>query len=75
LKIFASNQNYVFVNGTPFPITLESMEEANSIENIDGDRFYVSKYNLKLQGYIQDEEEFEITKTLRKTKIGVSVQR
>lgn len=75
LKVFASHQNYVFVNNTPFPLTLESMEEANSIENIDGDRFYVSKYNIKLQGYIQDEEEFEITKTLRKTKIGYSVQR
>ena len=73
LKNFASKQDYVFVKGTPFPLMLDSMDEANSIENIDGDRFYVSKYTLKLLGFIQDEKEFEITKTVRKAKIGISV--
>lgn len=75
LKNFASKQDYVFVNGTPFPLMLDTIEEANSIENIDGDRFYVSKYSLKLLGFIQDEKEFEITKTLRKAKIGYQVVR
>jgi hypothetical protein len=75
LKNFASKQDYVWVNGTPFPIMLDSMEEANSIENIDGDRFYVSKYIVKIMGFIQDEKEFEITKTLRKAKIGYVVER
>lgn len=74
LRNFSSKQDYVWVNGTPFPLMLEGVEEANTIENIDGDRFYVSKYNLKLMGYLQDEKEFEITKTLRKTKIGISVE-
>jgi len=69
LKNFASIQDYVFINGTPFPIYLESMDEANSMENIDGDRFYVSKYSLTLKGYILDEKEFEITRTLRKPRI------
>jgi hypothetical protein len=69
LKNFASKQDYIFVNGTPFPIFLESMDEANPIENIDGDRFFVSKYTLTLKGYILDEKEFEITKTLRKPRI------
>lgn len=75
LKNFSSKQDYVFVKGTPFPITLESMDEANSIENIDGDRFFVSKYSLKLMGFIQDEKEFEITKTLRGIKIGYDIAR
>ena len=75
LKNFASKQDYVFVNGTPFPLMLDTIEEANSIENIDGDRFYVSKYTTKVLGFIQDEEEFEITKTLRKTKISYAVHR
>ena len=75
LKNFASIQDYVFVKGTPFPLLLESIEEANTIENIDGDRFFVSKYNLNLLGFIIDEKEFEITKTLRKTKISYSVVR
>lgn len=73
LKNFASKQDYVWVKGTPFPLLLDGIEEANSIENIDGDRFYVSKYTLKLLGFIQDEKEFEITKTIRKAKIGAQV--
>ena len=58
-----------------FGLKFESMEEANSIENIDGDRFFVAKYNIKLQGLLIDEDEFEITKTLRKTRIGYTVDR
>ena len=75
LKNFASKQDYVFVKGTPFPLMLESMDEANSIENIDGDRFFVARYIVKLLGFIQDEKEFEITKTLRKIKINYEVVR
>ena len=75
LKNFASKQDYVFVKGTPFPLMLETMDEANSIENIDGDRFFVARYTVKLLGFIQDEKEFEITKTLRKVKIGYEVVR
>ena len=75
LKNFASQQDYVFVKNTPFPLLLDGIEEANSIDNVDGDRFFVSKYNLKLLGYIQDEKEFEITKTFRKTKIGFTIER
>lgn len=75
LRNFSSKQDYVWVNGTPFPLSLDNMSEANSIENIDGDRFYMSKYTFKLMGYIQDENEFEITKTLRKNRIGFSVER
>jgi len=70
LKNFASRQDYVWVNGSPMPLQFEGFAEANTIENIDGDRFFVSKYALKILGFIQDEKEFEIVKALRKTKIN-----
>lgn len=73
LKNFASRQDYVWVNGNPLPLLFEGFAESNPIENIDGDRFFVSKYALKILGFIQDEKEFEIVKTIRKTKIGVSI--
>ena len=73
LKNFASRQEYVFVNGSPLPLLFEGFAEANPIENIDGDRFFVSKYALKILGFIQDEKEFEIVKTLRKTKVSYSI--
>jgi hypothetical protein len=74
LKNFASRQAYVFIKGSPMPLTFEGFAEANPIENIDGDRFFVSKYALKILGFIQDEKEFEIVKAMRKVKIGIVVK-
>ena len=73
LKNFASRQDYLFVKGNPLPLLFEGFAESNPIENIDGDRFFVSKYALKILGFIQDEKEFEIVKTIRRTKIGYSL--
>jgi len=73
LKNFASRQEYLFVHGNPLPLLFEGFAEANPIENIDGDRFFVSKYALKILGFIQDEKEFEIVKTIRKTKVGYTL--
>lgn len=70
---FASRQGYIFIKGAPMPVHLESIEEANTIENIDGDRYFVGIYTLKALAYIQDEEEFEITKTSRLPRIGFDV--
>jgi len=73
LKNFASRQDYITIKGNPLPLLFEGFAESNPIENIDGDRFFVSKYALKILGFIQDEKEFEIVKTLRKTRIGLTV--
>jgi len=73
LKNFASRQDYIWIKGNPLPLLFEGFAESNSIENIDGDRFFVSKYALKILGFIQDEKEFEIVKTIRQPKIGLTV--
>jgi hypothetical protein len=73
LKNFASRQEYVWIKGNPLPLVFEGFAEANPIENIDGDRFFVSKYALKILGFIQDEKEFEIVKTIRRPRIGYTV--
>jgi len=73
LKNFASRQDYVWINGNPLVLLFEGFAESNPIENIDGDRFFVSKYALKILGFIQDEKEFEIVKTIRRPRIGISV--
>jgi len=74
LKNFASRQDYLAVKGNPIPLLFEGFAEANPIENIDGDRFFVSKYALKVLGFIQDEKEFEIVKTTRQPRIGYIVR-
>ncbi len=73
LRNFASRQDYLFIKGNPIPVLFEGFSEANPIENIDGDRFFVSKYTLKILGFIQDEKEFEIMKTVRKTRITTTL--
>ncbi len=74
LKNFASSQEYVTVKGQPIVLKLEGLAESNPIENIDGDKFFVSKYTLKLLGFIQDEKDYEIVKTYRKTTLTYTVQ-
>jgi hypothetical protein len=74
LKNFASRQEYLGIKGNPIPLIFEGFAEANPIENIDGDRFFVSKYALKILGFIQDEKEFEIVKTTRRPRIGYVVK-
>lgn len=74
LKNFASRQEYVFIKGTPFPILFEGFSEANTVENIDGDRYYVTKYDIKILGSIRDEDEYEIVKTLRKPRFGYTIE-
>ncbi len=73
LKNFASRQDYVWIKGTPLPILIDNFEESNPIENIDGDKYYVSKYKLILLGLIRDEDEYEIVKTMRKTRISYGI--
>lgn len=74
LKNFASRQEYLNIKGNPVPLLFEGFAESNTLENIDGDRFFVSKYALKILGFIQDEKEFEIVKTTRRPRIGYVIK-
>lgn len=70
LELFASRQAYCWTKGTPFAIHLESNEEEN-VQDIKGDRMYVTVYQVKVLGYIQNEKKFQIVKTTRMPKISV----
>ena len=73
LRNFASRQDYIHINGNPLPLLFEGFTESNPIENIDGDRYFVSKYTLKLLGYIRDEKDYEIVKTTRKPRCTTTI--
>lgn len=72
-KEFAAKQSYIFIDGNPMPLFLDNVTEANTIENIDGDKFFVSKYNITLRGFIRNEEDFQIIKTYRKPAFSAQV--
>jgi hypothetical protein len=63
LRNFAARQEYININGNPMPLLLEAMDEEDTITNANGDRYYVTRYELKTLAFILDEKEFEITKT------------
>ena len=57
---FNSIQFYVRVNGHPMPVTLENIGDESNIEDFDKRRFYVQPFEMKLAGYILDEDQFEV---------------
>jgi hypothetical protein len=58
VRAFASLQLYLPVNGHQFPLTLREGDKAGTMEEINGDRYYLKAYNLLLQGYLLDEQEY-----------------
>lgn len=65
-RAFQSRQSYIDVNGHPMPLHLETInDETNS--DFEDRRFYIQMFELKLYGYILDEEDFEVIPTINRT--------
>jgi len=71
LQTFASAQAYVNIKGHYFPIMLESIGDDSTMDSIDAKRYYVQTYEMKLMGYIVDEEEFEITPAITRAFVAI----
>lgn len=72
-KAFQSRQSYLNVNGHPMPLVLESINDESNIEDFENRRFYVQLFELKLLGYILDEDDFEIIPTLNRATLAYEV--
>jgi hypothetical protein len=59
-QAFNSIQYYIRVNGHPMPLLLESIGDESNIDDFENRRFYVQPFEIKLQGYILDEDQFEV---------------
>ena len=73
LQAFASAQAYVNIKGHYFPIMLESIGDESTIDNLEGRRYYVQNYEMKLMGYLVDEDEFEVVPALERSFVSVEV--
>lgn len=58
IRAFASLQLFLPVNGHTFPLTLREGDKNGTMEEIEGDRYFLKNYNLLLQGYLLDEMEY-----------------
>ena len=70
---FQSKQCYSNVNGHPMPLHLESIGDESNIDDFENRRFYVQMFELKLLGYIVNEEEFEVIPTLNRTMVAMEI--
>lgn len=61
---FQSRQYYVSPNGHPMPVHLESIGDESPIDDFENRRFYVQIFEMKLLGYLLDEDKFEIVPTI-----------
>jgi hypothetical protein len=73
LQEFASAQAYINVKGHYFPILLESIGDESQVTDINSKRYYVQTYEMKLQGYLVDSEEFETKPAITRAFITTEV--
>lgn len=66
-KAFQSRQCYINANGHPIPLHLESIGDESNIDNFENKRFYVQNFEIKMLGYLLDDEDFEVMPTINRT--------
>lgn len=68
-RAFQSRQCYLSVKGHPMPLHLENIGDESNIEDFENRRFYVQLFEMKLLGYILDEDDFEVIPTANRSMI------
>jgi hypothetical protein len=72
-KRFASRQEYITVNGHYFSLVREGIDITDDIDDVDGNRLYKTTYELKTLAYLQNEDEYEITKSAKFAKVDIGL--
>jgi hypothetical protein len=65
-KTFNAMQAYINVKGHPMPVMLENISDESNVEDLDSRRYYVQLYEMRLMGYILDENDFEVVPTINR---------
>jgi hypothetical protein len=55
----------------PMPLKLESIGDESNIEDFENRRFYVQMFEMKLLGYILDEDDYEVVPTINRTMLTI----
>ena len=59
IENFASRQAYTIIKGHYIPITLDEVND-ESVMDMEKRKYYIQTYNFTLQGFLIDEDEFEV---------------
>jgi hypothetical protein len=74
LQTFASAQAYVNIKGHYFPIMLEGIGDESQVDDLNGKRYYVQSYEMKLMGYLVDTEEFEVKPAISRVFVTTELE-
>ena len=74
LQKFTSRQAYTFVKGHYIPIILESVSDESQISDLESRRYYLQTYKLQLQGFLIDEEEFEVMPAITRAMTMLEIE-
>jgi len=66
IQTFSPLEHYIKVNGHPMPLLLDSIGDESVINNLDERKYYVQMFNIKMMGYLLDEEDFEVTPAINR---------
>lgn len=69
--LFASGQAYVIIKGYYMPLMLDNVTDESTMNNFEGQTFYNQTFTIKLQGFIQDGDNFEVVNGLRRGVINI----
>ncbi len=73
IQTFSPQQHYIKVNGHPMPLMMDSIGDESVINNLDERKYYVQMFNIKMMGYLLDEEDFEVTPAISRAVTLVEV--
>lgn len=66
---FNAIQHYIRVNGHPMPLLLQNIGDESNIDNFEQRRYYVQPYEIRLEGYVLDEDLFEVIPTINRALV------
>ena len=68
-KAFNAIQYYIWPKGHPMPIKLANVGDESNIDDFENRRFYVQNFEMLLQGYILDENDFVVEPTVNRAMV------
>jgi len=66
IEKFSSKQAYQLINGHYIPIVLDTISD-ESIMDLEKRKMYIQKYTMTLQGFLLDEDEYEVSPAIVRT--------
>jgi hypothetical protein len=68
-QTFQSRQHFINPNGHPMPVHLETVGDESPIDDFENRRFYVQLFEMKLLGYLLDEDKFEVVPAVNRALV------